>query len=459
MSYRFDQSRYMDELLRLIKGSGSVIPVIGPELVTVEENGRDVPLNEHIARRLIEQYGITDPLPEPLRLSDVVVAYTDLDPRRNVPDTVYSDIFAFFKENPNLPTPPALQKLGAIREFKLLVSTTFDSLLTRALNEARFGGAPRTVEIDFNFGSKPDLQLGWDTAASPFVYNLFGRTSPAPNYAVTDEDTLDLMYELASPTTAPRLFEELGRSHLLVLGCGFPGWLNRFFLRVSKRKRLSERGVSAVIADRVNVNDADLAQFFRHFGYRIDVFPGTATEFVDQLYARWLEESGEQPDTPAAAPAAEAHAAAIPDDAIFISYAREDNPYASRIFEGLRADVDVWMDPTLEPGDDYGRVIANRISKCTLFLPVISRNCVGKPRRYLYREWAEAIEASKDRVPGSPFIIPVIIDDAAEGMAGVEPKFWERHCVRLPGGVVTPEFRSQIRDAVKRARGAEAMYA
>ncbi|HUF52001.1 MAG TPA: toll/interleukin-1 receptor domain-containing protein [Longimicrobiales bacterium] len=457
MTYRFDQSRYMEELLRLIRGSGNVIPVIGPELVTIEDGGRQVPLNEYIAHRLVAQYGITDALPEPLRLSDVVVAYTELD-RRNVPDTVYSDIFAFFKDNPHVATPPALQKLGAIREFRLLVSTTFDSLLVRALNEARFGGAPRTVEVVFNTGSKADLPQGWENGANPFVYNLCGRASPAPNYVVTDEDTLDLMYELASPTTAPRLFEELGRSHLLVLGCGFPGWLSKFFLRVAKRKRLSERGVSAVIADRVNASDVDLAQFFGHYAYRIDVFPGSALEFVDQLHGRWLAESQEAASSVAAAPVADAGGVAIPEDAIFISYAREDLPYAERIFEGIRTDLDVWMDRTLEPGDDYGRVIAARISRCTLFMPVISRNCVGKPRRYLYREWAEAVEASKDRVPGAPFIIPVIIDDSPDGMAGIEVKFWERHAIRLPGGVVTPEFSAQLREAVRRARGAEAVY-
>ena len=43
----------------------------------------------------------------------------------------------------------ALRQLAEITDFNLYVSTTFDTLLEKAINEVRFGDAPGTASIAY----------------------------------------------------------------------------------------------------------------------------------------------------------------------------------------------------------------------------------------------------------------------------------------------------------------------
>jgi hypothetical protein len=57
---------------------------------------------------------------------------------------------------------------------------------------------------------------------------------------VTEEDTLEGL--LALKEYSPNLFEltdVLKKSHLLLLGCRYPDWLSRLFLRIARGKRLA----------------------------------------------------------------------------------------------------------------------------------------------------------------------------------------------------------------------------
>ena len=64
----------------------------------------------------------------------------------------------------------------------------------------------------------------------------------------------------------------------------------------------------------------------------------------------------------------------MPDNAVFISYAREDLAAVQQIKAGLEAaGVTTWFDmDRLEGGDDYDRKIQRNIARCSYFIPVVS---------------------------------------------------------------------------------------
>ena len=48
------------------------------------------------------------------------------------------------------PRAEPLKQLASITDFSLYLSTTFDDLLARAIDEVRFGGQPRTQRLAYS---------------------------------------------------------------------------------------------------------------------------------------------------------------------------------------------------------------------------------------------------------------------------------------------------------------------
>jgi hypothetical protein len=448
-----DPADYLDDLLMFIR-DGLVIPIIGPELVTVDDGERgQVPLYDYLARRLAEHFRLTGRLAEKYTLQDVVSAYTqDGRPIENI----YPRISSILAERP-FATPPALRRLAGIREFRLFITTTFDSLMVQAVDEARFGAAGRTQQIVYA-GTRTrggDLEPGWEGGSDPIVFHLLGKASSAPNYVVTEEDTLEFVYKLQADAPQMHLFDELTNKHLLILGCTFPDWLARFFIRMAKRNQLSSRrAATELLADSRTSNDHALALFLDNFSYSTRVFRGSATDFVDLLVDRWQAKYG----APAAVPAppamvGDAAGEEMPRGAVLISYASQDRAAAERLRTGLEQVTDVWLDrDDLVAGDDYDLKIRRSISKCSLFVPVLSRNAAGRLEGYFRGEWRQALSRKNQMADELPFIVPVIVDELAMNSEGVPETFWACHATPLPGGEATPEFLTQVAAQVRRVR-------
>ena len=59
-----DAEEFWDELLAQIE-AGQVIPVVGPELLTVVADGREIPLYQVLAERLLAKYGLVASIAAP----------------------------------------------------------------------------------------------------------------------------------------------------------------------------------------------------------------------------------------------------------------------------------------------------------------------------------------------------------------------------------------------------------
>ncbi len=108
-----------------------------------------------------------------------------------------------------------LKKLARIEPFNLFVTLTFDSLLKSAIDQVRFEGENRTVELAYSPGRADDLPRPKEQLRTPVVYHLFGKVSSAPEYVVTDEDILEFLCHIQPWSRRPNLlFDELKRNHL-----------------------------------------------------------------------------------------------------------------------------------------------------------------------------------------------------------------------------------------------------
>jgi hypothetical protein len=138
----------------------------------------------------------------------------------------------------------------------------------------------------------------------------------------------------------------------------------------------------------------------------------------------------------------------MPENAVFISYAREDLPAVQKLKAGLdAAGITTWFDmDRLESGDDYDRKIRGNIARCSFFLPIVSATTQRRHEGYFRREWSYAVDRTRGMADGAVFVLPISIDDTTEADAIVPEKFKAVHFSRLPGGEPSPEFSRRLQD-------------
>jgi TIR domain-containing protein/SIR2-like protein len=422
-----------------------VIPIVGPELLMVPTEQGPRLLHDWIAERLAAKLNIdTRQLPQHFALNDVVCWFLATRGRR---EEAYVRLRSVLKDATFEP-PAALRQLAAITDFDLFVTTTFDSLLESAINLERFGGAPSTDVLAYAPNRVTDLPVERDRLQRPVVYHLFGKLSASPTYVISDEDLLEFICALQSEHLAPeRLFHELEHNHLLFIGSNFTNWLARLFLRMAKRQRLSDpRDVGEVLADDHTMQDDRLVAFLQQVSVRTRIYRG-AERFVAELHARWQARRKNAATASHSGPARFLPPAReMPDNAVFISYAREDLPAVQQIKAGLEAaGVTTWFDvDRLEVGDDYDRKIQRNIARCSYFIPVISANTQRRIEGYFRREWSYALDRTRNMAEGAIFILPVMLDSTTAAEAMVPERFRALHFTQLPGGEVTPEFARRL---------------
>lgn len=438
-----------DDLLSFIE-ERRVIPIVGPELLLVSTERGPRLLLDWVAEKLAGRLNVNiAELPQPYTLNDVVCWFLSARGRR---EEAYVRMRSIIKEA-NFEPPAALRRLAAITDFDLFVSTTFDPLLETAINLERFNGAPSTDVLSYAPNRVADLPTERDRLQRPVVYHLFGKVSASPTYVISDEDLLEYICALQSEHLAPeKLFHELEHNHLLFIGSNFTNWLARLFLRMAKRQRLSDpRDVGEILADDHSSQDDRLMAFLQQVSVRTRIYIG-AERFVEELHQRW--QARRKPAAASAAPSLARFlppAREMPDNAVFISYAREDLAAVQQIKAGLEsAGITTWFDiDRLEGGDDYDRKIQRNIARCSYFIPVVSAATQRRLEAYFRREWSYAMDRVRNMADGALFILPVSIDATTAAEALVPDKFKALHFTHLPGGQVPPEFAQRLVDFMR----------
>jgi hypothetical protein len=441
--------RFWEDLLLFIE-DGKVIPVVGPELVTVDEGGTATPLTRWVARRLAQRLEVPEPaLPPAYELNDVVSHYLRDGGER---EGLYSRILKILRDGKLTPARP-LRDLAGIPAFGLFVSLTFDSLLADAVTAARHGAPPD--QLAYSTQTVADLPAPRGERTTPVVYQLLGRASSSPDFAICDEDLLEFVHALQDRQRQPlKLFDELRAHHLLFLGCGFSDWLTRFFLRTARGLELSQKRKRwDVLADAHAEQDPALAAFLSSFSADTKIVSLPAADFVAELARRWHEAHPESAPSAAAAAPAPGGESGPREGAVFVSYAKEDIEAAARLADGLRAaGLEVWFDrQALQLADDWALSIVRGIERCSLFLPVISQAALAEEnrRRYFWREWNAASERARGMAPDEEFIVPVVVDDTRLDRTPLPDTFTRKQGPALPGGELTPDAARRLTEIVR----------
>ncbi len=446
-----------DKLLTLMQ-RGLVIPVIGPEIMLVEENQQKKPLYdlwgmELAQRRRMASLPSANSVPLLYQVANHIIA----SDRELVAGDLEYEIDEVIRQQP-WPLPESLRLLAEISDFPLYLTTTIDHLMVRALEET---GRGKPLQIAFKLGgdkTRNDLP-GWfsiDKKASmqPLVFHLFGATCVDPGgFAATEDDLIEFSWSLIDREYSPeRLYDFLREKTILLLGCDFPDWLERFFVRSLAGKRGSTRTRIHYVSTHGHGN---LLDFLRRRRARVWTSL-TPVDFIRELHQRWSAQQGESAGQ-------QESLSGIKPGSVFISYAREDQAAAIAIRDQLEAaGIDTWMDESgLEPGAEFQYVIQDNIARAGFFLAVISRaldlDSTDRPGRFVFREWKWAEDINHERRKCDSFLQPVVVDDTLPGAPYIDPPFRDLHWSSLQGGRLPPEFITFLTKGMRRFRSSREM--
>ncbi len=433
------QDRFWNQLLGTISRA-DVVPIVGEELLCITGND-GASLYETLAHRYANYCGLEL---NPAQQGDLSATVRNHPEFKDNPHDIYQEVSDEYEYLvPDIPAP--LRALARIQHFNLFISTTFDNLLERAINEERFSGKQLTEVISYSPKNIPSDEQITKVLSSgrPVIFQIFGNYKTPLHYALTDGDVVEYMHALQSTEYCPkRIFSELYERPLLMLGNNFPDWLTRLFLRMTRKTSLDNREVpKQYFADASVTKDPLLNFFLRRFTTNTELVENMdPSTFIIELESRWGERfSGQEitstcPTISAAKP--------MPKQAIFISYCAsdaegnqsEDTLMALAIRDALEAlGMDVWIDKDqLQGGDEYERKIERYINTCSLFMPLISTTTESRDSGFFRKEWSWALK----RLPGftgsnRQFLFPIVIDDLDVYEAQIPDEFKRTHITKI----------------------------
>lgn len=399
--------RSIDIIVDQIKNE-KVIPIIGYDLLINEfddKNDRDflmwlIKLHAQREGHPLE----TDKKPGYELVNDYYHSLPDSDP-----DTFKSQLSKTIQEeriNWNL-IPESLRKLASIKYFKLFINATFTNAIELALNAYRAKGK-NEQEIKESYSvlnyraSQPEdlptaapplrnFRINFD---KPIIYNLFGKHDIEPvDYVLTDSDYVELIFDLMvnKQEKFMNLLSYLNTGYLLFLGCNFPDWFFRFFIRICAGEKLDY--VSPIkrkaVIDSLLLNKADESRSLFIGFYKIQTLDIDCNLLINEIYKRL---SG-RPGMPGILED-------MGNNNIFISYCRKDEKVAKDIAAQFDEKyIEYFLDENdLDTGDNLNDRISNSIDRCCLFLPIVSNNVQGASP-YVWKEWKYATETNKEIWP------------------------------------------------------------
>lgn len=457
------QERFWNQLLTVVS-KGTMVPVVGEGLLQIPGDSAGRSLYEGLAGRYCEMFGISLDPEQQANLSAAIRKHPDF---ATDPHDVYQALGDEYEAwSPAI--PESLRLLARIRHFNLFISTTFDNLLERALNDERFDGKPLTEVITYSPKNVPDEHQMAEQLSTgrPVVFQIFGSCRTPLQFALTEGDRVEYMHALQTAEYRPkRVFAEVYDRPLLLLGNRFPDWLMRMFLRMVRRTALDHREVPKQYVLEVEaLEDPFYGLFLKSFATNTELVEEMKPiPFVAELSRRWSDRFGHEP-VPVAPPARVTSTRAMPRNAVFISYCAtdasgqvaKDAAAAMAMRDALEArGIDVWLDKDqLQGGDEFERRIQRYVQTCSLFMPLISTTTESRDDGFFRKEWSWAL-AKLAEFTGSnrEYLFPVLLDPLNPYSAKIPDEFKRVQFSSMVDCAPDPRLIDRVQGLYEKTRG------
>lgn len=403
---------------------GKVIPVIGPELLTVERKNENdevisMNINEFIIKGLAGKLGVK----HPHSFSEMIYSdkYKNHFGDREVDrDKIYDLVYQIFAKN-RFPATKQLEKFLSIRQFPFVITTSYAPIVEQAMRNV-WKDELRVMRFCNNPVQNDDIKTEVDLR-KPTVYYMFGKyCEEVKKYALTDTDMLDYVSSWLSNDNKVRpknLCNALRDKYLLMLGNSHDNWLFRFIWYSVRKSNLGHGMLAYDLPDEQLIN----------FLARVQTFTRQNTsEVMEQIITRLNKKLAEEKET-------EKFNQPKERMDVFISYSRSDSEIADKLYEALtKLGKRVWYDRNnVTEGGNFMEEIYKAIRTAQYFIPIFSGNITKeKKESHVYRnEWDTAIEVAISM--GRTFIIPIAVKDFDFYKAAIPEKLRQYNAIHFAG--------------------------
>ncbi|GEM_PF-2152090 len=399
----------------MVNKRGTIVPIIGDDTIVYKENGtgKEIPFQEFIVQEFLKKY------PQ-IEVGDNVLASMKnrgyyglslLSQHYDVTGRYLDDFMDFVKKNQS-----CIQLRQEVSDF--LATFNFPIIITTLC----FDIIERQLEGKIESYKTIWYKLKQNNSALPprCVYHIFGQATDGSKW-VSDEDLL-LTFLLSHNShdhgaTGLTNYLKENEKKLFVLGCNLPNWLFRFLWQPTKAESSSSLKTTQGYWIHKEKPEESFENFLKKKNFSADE---QVKDILVKATQMLQEEQRKEAEAREKTMDAEEHFD------VFISYASEDRPIATSIFEALKnMHVKAWFDDRgkgeITPGQPYWQKIENGIKHSAHFMPIITGNWVHKmtntsslkDETNMAREWLEECRKSDSPIQlKDNYSIPVIIKDS-----------------------------------------------
>lgn len=341
------------------------------------------------------------------------------------------------------------RNLAKIKGFEAFLTVNIDGWLERAFEaEGLFVNPSINYFPSASFDPKQKIQEN-----QPKVFNIMSSVH-STNFAMTEEQSLEYLYSLQSESSdiSNKLFDTIRDKDILLIGCSFPNWFMRFFLRIMAQSPFTDSRITKYVACDNTLQDKELAAFLQsnaisiiHIsnepinGYNGDSIFKNSIEFIHKMYDQCFVKPDGDDNIVREEP--------LFVEELFLSYSWGDKVMMEELKNEFRKHgVKIFFDDdNLKTGDQFGKKIKDKIRDCDYFLAFISKNSLERKDSYVYdKEWRFAFFL--DEEGEKKYIRPYIIDDTSPTDKNV-PEYLRKMDIETLEDTV--DFSKMVRDFIR----------
>ncbi len=301
----FEMERILDRIR-----AGKCVPFLGAgvNLTSRERGYRGLPLGGKLARKLAIKLRASNST-----LARLALEWEVRDDRSSLVEFL-SRALRHEPADPRCVPSPLLRALARIRSLKLVVTTNYDSLFEKALDEeGRADDYEVVLQPPQGFDAIPEIRKWMGDLQQQkklIVYKIHGSFAPAPDgspppLVITEDDYIEFLTVLGRGKAEdgekgkigvpPRVITELTASSLLFLGYGLEDWDFRTI-----HKSLIESLPWHSARKSIAIQKGSQAYWLQYWAQKkVQIFNIDLYDFVDQLNEAFPKTA---PSTPAHGP-------------------------------------------------------------------------------------------------------------------------------------------------------------